>query len=334
MDTNRINEILSVAEAAAFAAGEWTGKGQKNLADSAATEAMRSRLNSLDISGRIVIGEGERDEAPMLFIGEEVGRGGEQIDIAVDPLEGTNLCASAQPNSLAVIAFAPRGALLYAPDTYMEKIAAGPAARDAIDIDATPQQNVKNVAEALGKPVDELVVCVLDREKHNDLIAAIRQVGARVRLITDGDVFGCVASAIEGTGIDMYMGAGGAPEGVLAATAMKSVGGGFMGRFAFRSDEERKRAEKTSGVDIDGVLKMDDLVRSDEAVFIAAGVTDGELLKGVRGRAHLDSTGQLVVSEPGRSARVSSIIMNCKDRTVRFNETIYRGESGGMLSLS
>ena len=335
MDTNRVSEILSVAEAAAFAAGAWTGKGQKNLADEAATEAMRNRLNALDISGRIVIGEGERDEAPMLFIGEELGRGGEEIDIAVDPLEGTNLCASAQPNALAVIAFAPRGALLYAPDTYMEKIAAGPAAASAIHIDATPAENIARVAEALGKPVDEVVVCVLDREKHYGLMAAIREAGARIRLITDGDVFGCVASAITGTGIDMYMGAGGAPEGVLAATAMKCIGGGFMGRFAFRNDEERVRAEKTSGVDIDGVLTMDDLVRSDEAVFIAAGVTDGEMLKGVRGLVIVDSaTGQLVNPDPQKSARVSSIIMNCKDKTVRFNETVYRPESGGLLSLS
>ena len=334
METNRINEILSVAEAAAFAAGEWTGKGQKNLADAAAVEAMRNRLNTLAISGRIVIGEGERDEAPMLFIGEEVGTGGEQIDIAVDPLEGTNLCASAQPNALAVIAFAPRGALLYAPDTYMEKIAAGPAAHDVIDIDASPKQNIQAVAKALGKPIEEVVVCVLDREKHADLIGAIREAGARVRLITDGDVFGCVASAIEGTGIDMYMGIGGAPEGVLAATAMKSVGGGFMGRFKFRNDEERVRAEKTSGVDIDGVLTMDDLVRSDEAVFIAAGVTNGELLKGVSGHVTTDTaSGNLVPVGHAASARVNSVIMECQSKTVRFVETIYRTDKG-MLSLS
>jgi len=317
MDTNRINEMLGVAESAAFAAGGWIGKGKKNLADDAAVEAMRDTFNTLDISGRIVIGEGERDEAPMLYIGEELGRGGEEIDIAVDPLEGTNLCATAQPNALAVLAFAPRGALLYAPDTYMEKIAAGPGARDAIDIDASPAENVRNVAAALGKPVDELVVCVLDRERHQDLIAAIRQAGARVRLITDGDVYGCVAAAIEGTGIDMYMGSGGAPEGVLAATAMKCIGGGFMGRFRFRSDEERARAEKTSGVDIDGVLKMDDLVRSDEAVFIATGVTDGEMLRGVK-----DGT------------RAHSVIMDCNSKTIRFVETSYRREGDGDFSLS
>jgi len=317
MNTNRINEMLGVAEAAAFAAGEWIGKGKKDLADAAAVEAMRDRFNELDISGRIVIGEGERDEAPMLFIGEELGTGGEEIDIAVDQLEGTNLCAFAQPNALAVLAFAPHGALLYAPDTYMEKIAAGPGAHDAIDIDASPGDNVRSVAAALGKSVEELVVCVLDRERHQELIAAIREAGARVRLITDGDVYGCVASAIEGTGIDMYMGSGGAPEGVLAATAMKCVGGGFMGRFRFRNDEERVRAEKTSGVDIDGVLKMDDLVRGDDAVFIATGVTDGEMVRGVKSgnRAH-------------------SVIMDCKSKTIRFVETIYRHDGDGMLSLS
>jgi fructose-1,6-bisphosphatase class II len=309
MDSNRIFEFVSVAEAAAFAAGEWIGKGKKDLADEAATEAMRNKLNSLDISGRIVIGEGERDEAPMLFIGEELGKGGEAIDIAVDPLEGTNMCAFAQPNSLAVIAIAPRGALLFAPDTYMEKIAVGPAAKDAIDIDATPAENVQKVAKALGKKVEDLVVCVLDREKHNALIAAIREAGARVRLIGDGDVFGCVASAIEGTGIDMYMGSGGAPEGVLAATAMKCIDGGFMGRFAFRNDEERARAEKTSKVDIDGPLTIDDLVRSDEAVFIATGVTNGEMLRGVQ-----DNT------------RANSVIMDCRTKTIRFVETIYRHE--------
>ncbi|MCL2024945.1 MAG: class II fructose-bisphosphatase [Coriobacteriia bacterium] len=323
MEANRVNEMLSVAEAAAFAAGAWTGKGQKDRADAAAVEAMRDRFNEMSFSGRIVIGEGERDEAPMLYIGEEVGgarEDGEEIDIAVDPLEGTNLCAFAQPNALAVLAYAPRGALLYAPDTYMEKIAAGPAARDAIDIDATPAENVTRVAAALGKNAEDLVVCVLERERHEEMIAAIRAAGARVRLITDGDVFGSVATAIEGTGIDLYMGSGGAPEGVLAATAMKCVGGGFMGRFRFRNDEERARAEKTSGVDIDGVLAMDDLVRSDEAVFIATGVTDGEMVRGVRG-----------VYGNGRA---HSVIMDCRTKTVRFVETIYRGDGEGTFALS
>lgn len=317
MDNSRINEMLAVAEAAGFAAGKWIGRGKKDLADAAAVEAMRAALNKINISGRIVIGEGERDEAPMLFIGEELGLGGEEIDIAVDPLEGTNLCAYAQPNSLAVLAFAPRGALLYAPDTYMWKIAAGPAARDAISIDATPAENVKAVAKALNKPVEEVVVCILERDRHNEMIESVRQAGARVRLITDGDVFGAVATAIEGTGIDLYMGAGGAPEGVLAAVAMKCVGGGFEGRFFFRNDSERERALETSGVDIDGVLKMSDLVRSEEAVFIATGVTDGEMLRGVK-----------------NDNRAHSVVMDCQTKTVRFVETIYRHEGDGMFTLS
>lgn len=308
--------MLAVSEAAAFAAAEWTGKGKKNLADAAAVEAMRKQFDTIDFSGRVVIGEGERDEAPMLYIGEELGRGGEEIDIAVDPLEGTNLCAYAQPNALAVLAFAPRGSLLYAPDTYMWKIAAGPRAKDAISIDASPSENARNVAAALGKKVEDLVVCVLERDRHNDIIAELREVGARVRLITDGDVFGAVATSIEGTGIDMYIGAGGAPEGVLAAVAMKCVGGGFEGRFFFRNESERERAAVTSGVDLDGVLKMDDLVRTEDAVFIATGVTDGELLKGIRpGRAH-------------------SVVMDCKAKSIRFIESIYRHEGDGTWTIN
>lgn len=252
----------------------------------------------------------------MLFIGEELGLGGEEIDIAVDPLEGTNLCAYAQPNSIAVLAFAPKGSLLYAPDTYMWKIAAGPKAKHAISIDATPGDNCRAVAAALGKPVEDLVVCILERDRHNDMIAAVREAGARVRLITDGDVFGAVATAIEGTGIDLYMGAGGAPEGVLAAVAQRCIDGGFEGRFFFRNDSERERAERTSGVDIDGVLKMDDLVRTDDAVFIATGVTDGEMLRGVRG-----------------TSRAHSVVMDGSTKTVRFIETIHRHDGDATFSM-
>jgi fructose-1,6-bisphosphatase class II len=253
MHSTRIVEMLEVTESAALAAARWMGKGEKNLADQAAVEAMREKLGDLDITGRIVIGEGERDEAPMLYIGEEVGQGGDAIDIAVDPLEGTNLTAYGQPNSLAVLAFAPRGTLLHAPDTYMWKIATGPDAAEAIHIDATPTENVRNVAQALGRPVEDIVVCILERERHEDLIREVREAGARIRLISDGDVFGAVATSIEGTGIHLYMGAGGAPEGVLAAAAMRCIGGNFMGRFAFRSDEERARAEGMSDCDIDDV---------------------------------------------------------------------------------
>jgi fructose-1,6-bisphosphatase class II len=310
MRTTRIVEMLEVTEAAALAAGRWMGRGDKVAADQAATEAMRSALNALDIDGEIVIGEGERDEAPMLYIGEKVGRGGEPIDIAVDPLEGTNLTAYGQPNSLAVLAFGPKGTLLHAPDTYMWKIATGPAAADAIHIDASPTENVRNVARALNRPVEDIVVCILDRDRHKDLIAEVRAAGARIRLISDGDVFGAVATAIEGTGIHLYMGAGGAPEGVLAAAAMRCIGGGFMGRFAFRSPEERARAEGMTLCDLDGVLDMDCLVNTDEAAFIATGVTDGEMLRGVK--------------YFGQGARTHSIAMENKTGTVRFVETVYR----------
>jgi fructose-1,6-bisphosphatase class II len=310
MHNTRIVEMLEVTEAAALAAARWMGKGERNAADQAAVEAMREKLGELDISGRIVIGEGERDEAPMLFIGEEVGRGGEQIDIAVDPLEGTNLTACGQPNSLAVLAFAPKGTLLHAPDTYMWKVATGPGAADAVHIDATPTENVRNVAEALGRPVEDIVVCILDRERHEELIQEVRDAGARIRLISDGDVFGAVATSIEGTGIHLCMGAGGAPEGVLAAAAMSCIGGSFMGRFDFRNDEERERARSMSDCDIDGVLTMECLVNTEDSAFIATGVTDGEMLKGV----HFFPKG----------ARMHSVAMDGRTGTVRFIETVYR----------
>lgn len=306
---SRIMEVVQVAEKAAIAASAWNGRGEKNLADQAAVEAMREAFNSLEFSGRIVIGEGERDEAPMLYIGEELGRGGEALDIAVDPLEGTNLCAYNQANSLTTIAIAPRGSLLFAPDTYMNKLAAGPACRDRLHIDKSPQENVKAVAEALAKPLSEVTVCILDRERHHDLIAAVRSCGARIRLIPDGDVYGAIASAVAGTGIDLYMGAGGAPEGVLACTGLKALGGFFMGRFQFRSEEERERARKTSGVDLDAPLTMDMLVRSDDACFVACGVTDGELVSGVK-RVH----GKL---------QTECVVMNALDHTIRFIRTIH-----------
>ncbi|MDO5044989.1 MAG: class II fructose-bisphosphatase, partial [Coriobacteriia bacterium] len=263
MDTKIVMGFVEVAEKAAIAASKWRGLGKKNDADQAAVEAMRNAFNEMDFSGRIVIGEGERDEAPMLYIGEELGRGGIEIDIAVDPLEGTNLCAHNQPNALTTLALAPKGALLYAPDTYMNKIAAGPLAKGKIHIDKSVAENIQAVASAYNKPVSEVNVCVLDRERHEQIIKEVREAGARVRLISDGDVFGAIATALDGTGIDLYLGAGGAPEGVLAACGLKAIGGVFMGRFQFRNEDEIKRAKETSGVDIDGVLTMDDLVRSD-----------------------------------------------------------------------
>jgi fructose-1,6-bisphosphatase class II len=310
MRATRIVEMLEVTEAAALAAGRWMGKGDKHAADDAAVEGMRGAFNHVDISGTVVIGEGERDEAPMLYIGEKVGRGGEEIDIAVDPLEGTNLTAAGQSNSLAVLAFAPKGTLLHAPDTYMKKIAVGPSAFDAVHIDASATENIRNVAKALKREVEDLVVCILERDRHVDLIREVRQTGARIRLITDGDVFGAVATAIEGTGIHLYLGTGAAPEGVLACAAMKCIGGCFMGRFEWRSEEEKARAVAMGTPHMDGVLDMDTLVSTDEAAFIASGVTDGEMLRGVK--------------YFGGGARVNSVAMDAKSKTVRFIDTIFR----------
>jgi len=308
--TTRIVEMLEVTEAAALAAGRWMGKGDKHAADNAAVEAMRTAFNDVEIDGTIVIGEGERDEAPMLFIGEKVGSGGEGIDIAVDPLEGTNLTAYGQSNSLAVLAFGPEGTLLHAPDTYMKKIAVGPDGATAVHIDASATENIRNVAKALKRDVEDLVVCILDRDRHIDLISEVRAAGARIRLISDGDVFGAVATAIEGTGIHLYLGTGAAPEGVLACAAMKCIGGCFMGRFEWRSAEEKARAVDMGTCNIDDVLTMDCLVNTDEAAFIATGVTDGEMLRGVK--------------YFGSGARTNSVAMDAKSKTVRFLDTIYR----------
>jgi fructose-1,6-bisphosphatase class II len=328
MQTALIMDILRVAEEAAIAAASFNGRGDKHAADEAATKAMRQAFNSIDFAGRVVIGEGERDEAPMLFIGEELGRAweslaapSEQYDIAVDPLEGTNLCAYNRPNALTTIAIAPQGALLYAPDTYMWKLAAGAQAAQhgQLDIDKPPSENVKIVARALGKAIEEVNVCILLRDRHEQLISEVRQTGARIWLIDDGDVFGAIATAIPGTGIDLYMGSGGAPEGVLAATGLKAIGGFFVGRLDFTLDKDgvtkRERAQATANIDLDAPLGMDTLVRSNQAVFIASGVTDGEMLAGVK----IDSSGSICVS---------SVVMSAVDSSVRFIRTIHRGETG------
>ena len=314
MQDSRILEILRVAEVAAIAAADWNGRGDKVAADQAATTAMREAFNEIEFSGRIVIGEGERDEAPMLFIGEELGKGGEEIDIAVDPLEGTNLCAYNRANSLTTIAIAPRGALLYAPDTYMWKIAAATDCDGRLHIDNTPEENVRAIADELGKPVEDVNVLVLKRGRHDDLIAAIRATGARVSLIDDGDVYGCIATAIPHTGIDLYMGSGGSPEGVLACTGLKAIGGFFMGKLDFTLDkdgvEKRARAEKMAEIDLAAPLTMDILVRSDDAAFIACGVTDGDMVHGVHKGNGTIST--------------EAVIMNAADKSTRFVRTIRR----------
>ncbi len=269
--------------AAAIAAARLTGRGDERAADQAAVDAMRAALNALTMRGRVVIGEGERDEAPMLYIGEEVGSGkGPELDIALDPLEGTTLTAKAKPNALSVIAIAPKGGLLHAPDTYMDKIAIGPGfPAGVVDLDEGAAENVKSLAQAKGVRAEEIGVCVLDRPRHGAIIEALRSAGARVHLIGDGDIAGVINCTKPETGIDMYLGSGGAPEGVLAAAALKCVGGQFQGRLVIRNDEERVRAQQAGIEDLKRRYDLNDLV-SAGAVFIATGVTSGSLLDGVR----------------------------------------------------
>lgn len=276
--------LARVSEQAAIAAAKLIGRGNEKAADQAAVDAMRTQLNLLDIKGVVVIGEGERDEAPMLFIGEEVGTGkGPAVDIALDPLEGTTLTAKDMPNALAVIALGPRGSMLHAPDVYMEKLAVGPGyAEGVVSLDMTPTQRIDAIARAKGVGPEGVMVCVLERPRHDALIAEIRATGARIRLITDGDVAGVIHCAEpEKTGIDMYMGSGGAPEGVLAAAALKCMGGQMWGKLLFRNDAERERARKHGVKDLDRVYTRDEMVTQD-VIFAATGVTDGSIVQGAR----------------------------------------------------
>ncbi|MDX2277056.1 MAG: class II fructose-bisphosphatase [Hyphomonadaceae bacterium] len=306
MPTSPITDELAFAAArvgvaAAIAAAKLAGRGDEKAADQAAVDAMRTALNAMPMKGRIVIGEGERDEAPMLYIGEEVGTGqGVELDIALDPLEGTTLTAKAMANALAVIAFAPRGGMLHAPDTYMDKLAIGPGfGPDTVDLDAPADENARRLAKAKGVDVRDIGVCVLDRPRHEKIISALRSVGARVHLITDGDVAGVINCTKPETGIDMYVGQGGAPEGVLAAAALKCVGGQFQGRLVFRNDDERARAERTGVVDFKRRYALDELV-SKEAIFIATGVTNGSLLNGVRVSGNVVHTHTLIMNSATR----------------------------------
>jgi fructose-1,6-bisphosphatase II / sedoheptulose-1,7-bisphosphatase len=276
--------LARVSEAAALASAGLIGRGDEKAADQAAVNAMRDQLNMLDIKGTVVIGEGERDEAPMLYIGEEVGSGtGPEVDIALDPLEGTTLTAKDMPNALCVIAMAPRGSLLHAPDVYMEKLAIGPGYRKGVvTMDMTPSERVSALAAAKGASTEDITVCVLERPRHEEMIAELRTTGCAIRLITDGDVAGVIHCAeAEKTGIDMYMGSGGAPEGVLAAAALKCMGGQMFGRLTFRNDDERARAQKAGITNLDRVYTRDDMVTSD-VIFAATGVTDGSILSGIR----------------------------------------------------
>jgi len=304
LDRSLLLAAAHVTETAAVAAWTLAGLGDEMAADQAAVDAMRQALNELEIDGEIVIGEGERDQAPMLYSGETVGRGGKlKIDIALDPLEGTTLAAKAMGNALAVMAWAPRGTLLKAPDTYMDKIACGPGfPPGAIDLDRTPAQNVGSLAAAKGVPASEITVCVLDRPRHAEIIASVRAAGARVALIGDGDVAGVINTADPDTGVDLYIGQGGAPEGVLACAALKCVGGQFQGRLLFRNADERARAQRAGITDFDKKYDLHELVRAD-AIFAATGVTKGALLDGVRRKNGFVVTHSLVMNSATRTVR-------------------------------
>ena len=309
--TSPINtlDFVKVTEMAALAASRWMGRGERDTADGAAVEAMRECLNEMEIAGRIVIGEGERDEAPMLYIGEEVGLGGFEVDIAVDPVEGTNLVANGLPNSIAVMALSERGGLLHAPDSYMKKLAVGPKAAPYVHIDAPVRDNLEAVANALERPINDVTVVILDRPRHAELIDSVRSAGARIKLISDGDVDAAIATAVPGTGIHVAMGTGGAPEGVLAAAALSCLGGNFMGRLEPRNPQEAERAKKMGFGDLDRVLTLKDLIMGEHVVFCATGITDGDLTRGVRFF--------------GNNARTHSIVMH-SNGTVRFIESVHR----------
>ncbi|RJF90330.1 class II fructose-bisphosphatase [Sphingomonas cavernae] len=308
LDRVLVLEMVRVTEAAAIAASKLIGRGDEKAADAAAVEAMRAALNELYMDGTVVIGEGERDEAPMLYIGEKVGTAqgtGPRIDIALDPLEGTTITAKAGPNALAVLAIAEEGCLLNAPDVYMDKLAVGPGYPEGIiDLDKSVKENVEAVAKAKGVNPGDIIVCVLDRPRHEKLIADLRAIGCGIMLIPDGDVAGVIATTNPDTTIDMYMGSGGAPEGVLAAAALRCVGGQFKGRLLFRNDDERGRARKWGIEDLDRVYDLNDLARGD-CIFAATGVTDGSLLEGVK-------------RLPGGLMTTESVVMRASSGTVRW----------------
>ena len=311
-------EVVRVTEAAAIASARFMGRGDRMGADQAATEAMRRTMDEIDMSGTIVIGEGERDEAPMLYIGEQVGRPGSagegegslpEIDIAVDPLEGTNLVALGQGNAITVLAASERGGLLHAPDTYFDKLCVGPIAAGTVDIRRSPTENVHRIAAALGRNVNDITVVILDRPRHEALIAEVREAGARIKLISDGDLSAAISCAVSGTGVHAVMGIGGAPEGVLTAAALRCLGGEIQARFRFRNDEERARAARMGIADDDHVYTTEELASGENLVFAATGVTSGDLLHGVRFF--------------GGGARTHSLVMAYQTKQVRFIDTVH-----------
>lgn len=304
MERSLSMELVRVTEAAALSSARWMGRGKKEEADDAATTAMRNVFDTIPMKGTVVIGEGELDEAPMLYIGEKLGTGyGPGVDVAVDPLEGTNIVASGSWNALSVVAVADHGNLLHAPDMYMEKIAVGPEVIGKIDINAPVIDNLKAVAAAKNKDIEDVVATVLDRPRHDHIIAQLREAGARIKLIRDGDVAAAINTAFDNTGVDILFGIGGAPEGVLSAVALKCLGGEIQGKLKPQNNEEIERCKKM-GIDVDKVLRMEDLVRGDDAIFAATGVTDGELLRGVQFKGSYGST--------------QSVVMRAKSGTVRF----------------
>ena len=309
MDRNLALEFVRITEAAALASARWMGRGDEKAADQAAVDAMRRAFNSVRINGTVVIGEGERDEAPMLYIGEKVGVESPdvpEVDIALDPLEGTTICATGGVGATSVMALAESGKFLHAPDTYMDKIACGPGARGAIDIDASPEDNIKAVAKALGKDVADMTVVILHRPRHEELIARVRKTGVRIQLIGDGDVSAAVATGQPTSGIDLLIGVGGAPEGVISAAALTCMGGDFQGRLKFRSDDERRRADKMGMKHLDQALRLEDLCKGN-VMFVATGVTTGPLLKGVQ-------------FLPGHRAITHSLVMRSATGTIRTIE--------------
>ncbi len=314
MERSLTMELVRVTEAAALASARWMGRGKKEEADDAATTAMRAVFDTVPMEGVVVIGEGEMDEAPMLYIGEQLGithaPNSPKVDVAVDPLEGTNIVAKGTWNAMSVIAIADRGNLLHAPDMYMEKIAVGPESVGKIDINASVTENLHAVAKALGKDISDVVAIVMDRPRHEKIIEEIREAGARIKLITDGDVAAAINTAFPDTGVDILFGIGGAPEGVIAAVALKCLGGELQGRLKPSNQEEYDRCVKMGLADPDQVLYMEDLVRGDDAIFAATGVTDGELLRGVRFM--------------GKTAKTHSVVMRAKSGTVRFIEAEHR----------
>jgi fructose-1,6-bisphosphatase class II len=310
-------DFIRVTEQAAIAAAKTMGFGNRRHSDQVAVEAMRREMDSLPMKGRVVIGEGERDKAPMLYVGEELGamRGqaaAVEVDIAVDPLEGTNLCATGAPDSIAVLAAAERGGLLHAPDIYMEKIIVGPTARGSIQIDAPVAENLRNIAAAFGRRVSDLTVVVLDRERHQQLIGDIRKAGARIRLIGDGDLSAGISAAVRGTGVHAVLGTGGAPEGVITAAAMRCLGGEIQARLKATNEEQQERARAFGIEDLNRIYHTEDLAPGEEILFSSTGVTDGELLKGVRFF--------------GGGSRTSTLFMSLSRKIIRFVDTIHRDQ--------